>query len=89
VGADDYVIKPVVVEELLARVRALLRRSGRLETEVLEVGDLILDEPARLVRRGDAELELTPIGVSATCLLDEKPRRRAFEGCRYRAGLGL
>jgi DNA-binding response OmpR family regulator len=61
VGADDYVIKPVVVEELLARVRALLRRSGRLETEVLEVGDLILDEPARLVRRGDAELELTPI----------------------------
>jgi two-component system OmpR family response regulator len=61
VGADDYVIKPVVIEELLARLRALLRRSGRLDTEVLEVGDLILDEPARLVRRGDATLELTPI----------------------------
>jgi two-component system OmpR family response regulator len=61
VGADDYVIKPVAVEELLARLRALLRRSGRLDTEVLEVGDLILDEPARLVRRGDVLLELTPI----------------------------
>jgi len=60
-GADDYVIKPVAVEELLARLRALLRRSGRLEAEVLEVGDLILDEPARVVRRGDTMLELTPI----------------------------
>jgi DNA-binding response OmpR family regulator len=55
------VIKPVVVEELLARLRALLRRSGRLEAEVLEVGDLILDEPARVVRRGGVTLELTPI----------------------------
>jgi DNA-binding response OmpR family regulator len=60
-GADDYVIKPVAVEELLARLRALLRRSGRLEADVLEVGDLILDEPARVVRRGDTMLELTPI----------------------------
>ena len=60
-GGDDYVLKPVVIEELLARLRALLRRSGRLETEVLEVGDLILDEPACVVRRGDTMLELTPI----------------------------
>jgi len=60
-GGDDYVIKPVAVEELLARLRALLRRSGRLDAEVIEVGDLMLDEPARVVRRGETTLELTPI----------------------------
>lgn len=59
VGADDYVIKPVVMEEFLARVRALLRRSGRLSDDVLEVGDLILDEPACVVRNGETQIELT------------------------------
>ncbi len=61
VGGDDYVIKPVAIEELLARMRALLRRSGRLKTQVLELDDLLIDEPARIARRGGIEIELTPI----------------------------
>ncbi len=58
-GADDYVVKPFVIEEVLARVRALLRRSGRLHSEVLEVGDLLLDESTGEVRRADEPLELS------------------------------
>ena len=42
-GADDYVVKPFALEELLARIRAVLRRTGRLAT-VLEAGDLLVDE---------------------------------------------
>lgn len=58
-GADDYVVKPFVVEEVLARVRALLRRSGRLRSEVLQVGDLLLDEGTGEARREGGPLELS------------------------------
>jgi len=58
-GADDYVVKPFVIEEVLARVRALLRRSGRLRSEVLEVGDLLLDESTGEARWGNEPLELS------------------------------
>ena len=58
-GADDYVIKPFSLAELLARLRALVRR-GPLSTEtVLEVGSLRLDPATHRVWRGDAEIELT------------------------------
>jgi DNA-binding response OmpR family regulator len=58
-GADDYVVKPVVLEELLARAAAVLRRSGRLPHRVTSVGDLVIDEEATLATRAGQPLDLT------------------------------
>ena len=58
-GADDYVVKPFSIEELLARVRAHLRRTEPQDAEILVFGDLTLDRRSREVRRGQRPIELT------------------------------
>jgi len=58
-GADDYVIKPFAFNELLARIRAQLRRDGASKSPELKAGDLILNTLSRLAKRGDREIELT------------------------------
>jgi two-component system OmpR family response regulator len=58
-GADDYLVKPFAFAELLARLRALVRRGETERPIVLEVGDLRLDPGTHEVRRGDVEVHLT------------------------------
>jgi heavy metal response regulator len=58
-GADDYLTKPFVFQELLARIRALLRRKAEAEPPLLRVEDLVLDPARHMVTRGGERIDLT------------------------------
>jgi two-component system, OmpR family, response regulator len=77
-GGDDYVTKPFSLEEVLARLRGLLRRAGLARTRSgteLTVGDLTMDEDAREVRRGGELIELTATEFELLRFLMRNPRR--------------
>jgi two-component system, OmpR family, response regulator len=77
-GGDDYVTKPFSLEEVLARLRGLLRRSGLARTQsgdVLTVADLTMDEEAREVRRGGDLIELTATEFELLRYFMRHPRR--------------
>jgi DNA-binding response OmpR family regulator len=73
VGADDYIVKPFVSSELLARVRAVLRRSGRLTSPTYQVFDLLVDEANRTASRSGRDLQLTKVEFDLLAVLSRTP----------------
>lgn len=79
-GADDYILKPFDPEELSWRVRAVLRRSGRVVAQTWECGDLVVDELTHSVTRGGAPVLLTAIQFKLLAVLVRNRLRVVAKG---------
>jgi two-component system response regulator MprA len=74
-GADDYLVKPFANEELVARVKAMLRRNLAERQEVLRYADVELDTGTRVAHRGGREIELSPTEYELLALFLRRPRQ--------------
>lgn len=72
-GADDYIVKPFKPKELVARIRARIRRTDDNPTQVLTISDLTIDISGHTVRRGEEILALTPLEFDLLACLAKKP----------------
>ena len=72
-GADDYIVKPFKPKELVARIRARMRRTDDNATQVLTISDLTIDISGHTVRRGEEILALTPLEFDLLACLAKKP----------------
>ncbi len=74
-GADDYVVKPFKPKELVARIRARVRRTETEPAEQLAIGDVTIDVPAHQVERAGEQIALTPLEFDLLVALARKPRQ--------------
>jgi len=74
-GADDYVVKPFKPKELVARIRARVRRTETEPAEQLAIGDVTIDVPAHQVARNGEQIALTPLEFDLLVALARKPRQ--------------
>ena len=74
-GADDYVVKPFKPKELVARIRARVRRTETEPAEQLAIGDVNIDVPAHQVERAGEQIALTPLEFDLLVALARKPRQ--------------